>query len=165
MAYTRRGAGMKIIHINDVRIIMNSRTEYKIQTPLGILTDINDAVELYPYLTEDKKVRQCPICKRYFVKYGREDNAKKYCSSECAETYNRINKREINRMWTRDKYLRDKNTTIINDKANRSEVWEYHQNDNFWGLGSSHLYEKPKTDPEHEENAIKKELKRLGLRV
>ena len=64
-----------------------------------------------------------------------------------------------------DKYLRDKNTTIINDKANRSEVWEYHQNDNFWGLGSSHLYEKPKSDPEHEENAIKKELKRLGLRV
>ena len=69
---------MKIIHIHDVRIIMNSRTEYKIQTPLGILTDINDAVELYPYLTEDKKVRQCPICKQYFVKYGREDNAKQY---------------------------------------------------------------------------------------
>lgn len=150
---------------NYLRIIQRNETEYKIQTPIGVFKDINDAIEVYPEITENNRIRQCPICQKYFIKYGRKDNAKKYCSSECAETYNKLNKREINRMWTRDKYLRDKNTTIMNDKQCRSEVWEFHQNDNFWGLGSSHLHEKPKSDPEHEENAIKKELKRLGLRV
>ena len=156
---------MKIIQHNEVRIILNSSTEYKIQTPIGILTDINDAITLYPYLTEDKRIRQCPICKTYFIKYGREDNAKKYCTKECAETYNRINKREINRMWSRDKHLRDRNTTVLKDMEYRKDNWEYHQNDTFWGVGSSYLYEHPKKDEEQELKAIQNELKRLGVQV
>ena len=156
---------MKILHIKDARIIMNSRTEYKIQTPLGILDNINDAVEVYPYLTEDKRVRQCPICQTYFIKYGKGDNAKKYCSKECAEQYNKINKREINRMWKRDKYIRDRNTTLIKDTQYSNQNAEYHQNDTFWGIGSSHLHEHPKADEEHEKNAIQQEMKRLGLKV
>ena len=152
---------MKIIHIQECRIILKNRDEYKIQSPTGIFNDINDAIQVYPYLTEHNRITQCPICETYFIKYGKEDNARKYCSKECSETYNRINKREINRMWIRDKWIRESKQTLLNDKDNRSRNWEYHQNDNFWGLGESNLHEHPKEDFEHEHNLIKKEKQRL----
>ena len=156
---------MKIIHIQDIRIIMKTRTEYHIQTPLGVLKDMNDAIQLYPYLQDHNRITQCPICKKYFIKYGKEDNARKYCTPECAETYNRINKKEISRMWQRDKYLRDKNITILQDEHNRSKNWEYHQNDIFWGLGNSNIQGKAKKDFKYEYNIIQKELRRYKLKV
>ena len=143
---------------------MKNREKYTIKTPLGIFTDINDAITQYPKLTEHQKINQCPICNKYFIKYGKEDNARKYCSTECSNTYNRINKREINRMWMRDKYIRDKNNTILNDKEHRSENWEFRQDDTFWGLGESNLHEHRNSDEEHEHNIIQKELKRLHLK-
>ena len=166
----RRGDGMKIIHIRDVRIIMNSRTEYKIQTPIGILTDINDAVELYPYLTEDKKVRQCPICQKYFVKYGREDNAKKYCSEECSRIGNINNTQEnyYNKLFVNTNPFRtDRYTQQLKDSENRQSdkqnPLEFHQDDTYWGIGTGNLNTKPSKDPEREHQYIKKELKKLGL--
>ena len=156
---------MKIIHIHDIRIIMKNRDEYKIRTPIGILNNINDAIELYPTLKEHNKISRCPVCGRYFIKYNKQDNARKYCTPECAEKYNKINRREINRMWMRDKYLRDKNTTLINDEHNRSKNWEFHQNDTFWGLGNSNIKGHAKKDFEYEYNIIKQELKRYKLKV
>ena len=152
---------MKIIHIQECRIILKNRDEYKIQSPTGIFNDINDAIQVYPYLTEHNRITQCPICETYFIKYGKEDNARKYCSKKCSETYNRINKREINRMWIRDKWIRESKQTLLNDKDNRSLNWEYHQNDNFWGLGESNLHEHRKEDFQYEHNIIKKELERI----
>ena len=156
---------MKIIHIDNIRIIMRNRTDYKIRTPIGILDDINDAIELYPNITGHQRVSRCPVCGLYFIKYGKEDNARKYCTPECAEKYNKINKKEIARMWQRDKYLRDKNKTILNDELNRSKNWEYHQNDTFWGLGNSNIQGHAKQDFDYELNLIRKELKRYRLKV
>ena len=65
----------------------------------------------------------------------------------------------------RDKYLRDKNKTILNDEHNRSINWEYHQNDTFWGLGNSNIQGHAKNDFDYEHNIIQKELKRYGLKV
>ena len=162
---TRGTREMKIIHIDNIRIIMQNRTDYKIRTPLGILNNINDAIELYPNISNHQRISRCPICGLYFIKYGKEDNARKYCSSECAERYNKINKKEIARMWQRDKYLRDKNKTILNDEQNRSINWEFHQNDTFWGLGNSNIQGHAKNDFDYEHNIIQKELKRYGLKV
>ena len=152
---------MKIIHIRECRIIMKTRNEYSIKSPIGVFKNINDAIEAYPYLKEHKRISECPICNTYFIKYGKEDNARKYCSKECAETYKRIREREANRMYARDKWLRESNHTRLKDKDNRSLNWEYHQNDTFWGLGESNLHEHPKDDFKHEENIIKKELRRI----
>ena len=144
---------------------MRNRTDYKIRTPIGILDDINDAVELYPNITGHQRISRCPVCGLYFIKYGKEDNARKYCTPECAERYNKINKKEIARMWQRDKYLRDKNKTILNDELNRSKNWEFHQNDTFWGLGNSNIQGHAKQDFDYELNLIRKELKRYRLKV
>ncbi len=140
---------------------MKDRNTYSIQSPIGIFKDINDAVEVYPYLTNDKKISQCPICETYFIKYGKEDNNRKYCSKECSEEYLRIYKNIYNSVWNRDKWLRESNQVKLDDKENRSRNWEYHQNDTFWGLGESNLREHPKADFEHEHNLIKKEKQRL----
>ena len=156
---------MKIIHIDNIRIIMRNRTDYKIRTPIGILDNINDAVKLYPNITGHQRVSRCPVCGLYFIKYGKEDNAKKYCSPECSERYRKIYKNEYNRMWMRDKYLRDKNITLINDEHNRSLNWEFHQNDNFWGLGNSNIQGHAKEDFQYEHNLIKQELRRYRLKV
>ena len=165
-----RGRRMKIIHIHEVRIIMNSRTEYKIQTPLGILTDINDAVELYPYLIEDKKVNQCPICKRYFIKYGREDNAKKYCSEECSRrgninntTENYYNRIFVNPYPFRTDYYTQQLKDTENRQADKQNPLEYHQDDTYWGLGTGNLKEHCAHDPDREKKYVRNELKKLGL--
>ena len=157
---------MKIIHVNNyLRIIQRNETDYKIQTPIGVFQDINDAIEVYPEITENNRIRQCPICQKYFIKYGKTQNNKKYCSKECSDKYRRIYKNEYNRMWNRDKWLRDRNNTIISDYTNRSNNYEFHQNDTFWGLGSSHISETMNQDEETEKNTIRKELKRLGIKV
>ena len=140
---------------------MKDRTTYSIQSPIGVFKNINDAIEQYPYLTEDNKISQCPICGDYFIKYGKGDNNRKYCSEECSETYRRIYLNEWSRMYQRDKWLRESKQTLLNDWMNRSLNWEFHQDDRFWGLGESHLYEHPRPDFKHEENAVKMELNRI----
>ena len=156
---------MKIIRIDDIRIIYKDLTEYTIKTPLGVFKTVDDAIECYPQLKTHKNIKQCNYCGKYFIKVGKKNNGRKYCSEECSETYNRLNKLEINRMWRRDKYIRDKNTTILEDKQNKSRNWEFNQNDTFWGIGSSHIMEHPKEDEDIEHKTIQKEMKRLGLRV
>ena len=140
---------------------MKNRNEYTIQSPIGVFKNINDAIQVYPTLIEDKKINQCPVCNKYFIRYGKEDNNRKYCSKECSEEYLRIYKNIYNSAWNRDKWLRESNKIILKDKDNRSMNWEYHQNDIFWGLGESNLREHPKDDFEHEHNLIRKEKKRL----
>ena len=140
---------------------MKDRNNYSIQSPIGIFKNINDAITQYPYIAEDKKISQCPICKEYFIKYGKEDNNRKYCSEECSGEYLRIYKNIYNSAWNRDKWLRESNQTKLADKENRRRNWEYHQDDTFWGLGESNLREHPKEDFEHEHNLIRKEKQRL----
>ena len=155
---------MKIIKIKDIQIIYKDFHEYTIKTPIGVFKDINDAVKCYPYLKDDgRNIKRCGYCGKYFIKAGRKDAARKYCSKKCSDAYNTINKREINRMWTRDKYLRDKTYNIVNDYLYHKQNPEYTENDTFWGLGSSHLGEHAQKDHEHEHNIIKKELRRYHL--
>lgn len=157
---------MKIIRINEIRIIYKNFNEYTIKTTLGDFKDINEAIEYYPHLKEDNKnIKKCGYCGRYFIKAGRKDAARKYCSTECSDKYYRIYQNEYNRMWKRDKWLRDSKKRILTDRDHHWTNPEYYQDDRFWGIGSSHITEHPKQDPDTEHLTIKKELKRLGLKA
>ena len=154
------GTRMKIIHHGNIRINLKTYKEYKIKTPIGVFTDINDAVQVYPELNEIKRIKQCPQCEKYFIDNSRQNN-RKYCTNKCSEEYKKIYKNIYNSAWQRDKWLRTKNNTIINDKEHRSENWEFRQDDNFWGLGESNLHEHRNPDEEYEHNIIRKELNRI----
>ena len=152
---------MKIITIQDIHIYCKSQTEYRIRTPIGVFNDINEAIQNYPYITEHKNIRQCPICNQYFVKYGKGKNRQKYCSKECSKEYVKRYKQVYNSAWNRDKWLRDKNKTLLHDIGNREKDNEFHQDDRFWGLGESGLKEHPNKDFNKEANLIKNELYKI----
>ena len=61
----------------------------------------------------------------------------------------------------RDKYLRDKNKTLLNDIRNREQNTEFHQDDRFWGLGESGLKEHRNNDFMKEAQLIQNELYRI----
>ena len=156
---------MKIIYLNDyIKVYYKELNEYTIKTPIGIFKTVDEALKTYPSIKEHKNIKQCK-CGKHFIRIGKENNRRKYCSDECSDKYRKIYKNEWNRMYVRDKYLREKNTTLIQDQSYQWDNPEYHQNDNFWGLGSSHLHEKRQEDETHEKNAIKAELKRLKIEV
>ena len=143
---------------------MKDKTEeHKIQTPIGIFNDINKAIKTYPSLIEAKRVKKCPECETYFIDRSRMNN-RKYCSEPCSNEAIRIYKNIYNSAWNRDKWLRTKNTTIIQDKQHTKTNYEYHQNDNFWGLGESNLREHPNKDEDKEHELITKELQRINRR-
>lgn len=161
---------MKIIHIQDIRILMKTRDKYKIRTPLGILNNINDAIELYPYLKEHHRISRCPVCGLYFIKYGKEDNARKYCSDECSRRGHINNTQEnfYNKTFVNtNPFQTDRYAQQLKDSENRQSdkqnPLEFHQDDNYWGLGTGNLNTKPNNNPEIEHKYIRKELKRLGI--
>lgn len=161
---------MKIIHIQDIRILMKTRDTYKIRTPLGILNNINDAVELYPYLKEHHRISRCPVCGLYFIKYGKEDNARKYCSNECSRRANSHNTQQnyYNRIFVNTHpFKTDYYTQQIRDNENRQtdkqNPLEYHQDDTYWGIGTGNLREHRAYDFTKEHKYIRNELRKLGL--
>ena len=157
---------MKIIHIQECRIIYNE-DKYRIRTPIGIFKDINDAIEVYPYLEEAKRIKQCPICNKYFIDKATNNNMK-YCSEEClkkghsemtmANYYKRIFTGQG--IFYPDQYLQR-----IRDHENRDFQKDKHklfiQDDNYWGLGESNLSEHIANNFEYEHEYIKREKKRL----
>ena len=154
---------MKIIKIDKIEIIYNDLDHYAIKTPLGTFRTVDDALKVFPELAEHKNIAKCSYCGKHFIKVGKANNNRKYCSDKCSEAYNKINKKELDRMWQRDKLLRNTYKTKMKDKYNFYENTEYNQDDTFWGVGSSHLHEHAKKDFKHEQYLVKKELKRLKL--
>lgn len=159
---------MKIIHYGDIRIIMKNREEYKIKTPLGIFTDINDAITQYPILEEHKRIIKCGLCGKYFIKYGREDNSRKYCSRECYKKAHSIinQKNYYKRIFTGQGIFKaDQYTQKLEDHTNRDfnkdKTKLFIQDDNYWGLGESHLAEHKANNFYKEHEYIRKEKKRL----
>ena len=151
---------MKIIRIKDIRIVMKDRTTYSIQSPIGVFKNINDAIEQYPYLTEDNKISQCPICGDYFIKYGKGDNNRVYCSKECFTE----NKNYQSKMRKRKKDVQKIHKQRIQDYRNHSMNWEFHQDDTIWGLGTGYLSKNRNEDFEKEKDIVSKELRRLKHR-
>ena len=162
---------MKIIHVNNyLRIIQRNETEYKIKTPIGVFQDINDAIEVYPEITENNRIRQCPICQKYFIKYGKTQNNKKYCSKECSRRgkinntqENYYNKTFVNPNPFQTDYYAQQIKDNENRQTDKQNPLEYHQDDTYWGIGTGNLNTKPSNDPEREHKYIRKELKRLGI--
>ena len=153
---------MKIIKERDVQIFIKSADNYKVKTPTGIFEDVNDAIKVYPYLSEHKNIRKCPQCGKWFIKYGKGKNRQKYCSKKCSKEYLRIYKNIYNSAWNRDKWLRESNKWKFKDRTNNNP--EYNQNDIFWGLGESRVGSHMSDNEEKEANIIKKEIKRLYSR-
>lgn len=150
---------MKIIKERDVTVVIKTADDYMVKTPIGVFDDINEAIKLFPYLSDHKNIRQCPQCKKWFIKYGKGKNRQKYCSKECSKAYLKVYKNIYNSAWNRDKWLRESNKWRISDNKNNNP--EYHQNDAFWGLGESRVGAHRSNDEQKEANIIKKELKRI----
>ena len=153
---------MKIIKEREVSIYIKSANDYKVKTPTGVFDDINEAIIEYPYLSEHKNIRQCPQCKKWFIKYGKGKNRQKYCSKKCSKEYLRIYKNIYNSAWNRDKWLREANKQKLHDRNVINT--EYNQNDDFWGLGESRLGIHRSNDEQKEINTIKKEMRRIFSR-
>ena len=157
---------MKIIHIQECRIIYNEE-KIRIKTPIGVFNNINDAIEVYPYIDEAKRIKQCPICNTYFIDKATNNNMK-YCSEECYNKGQNINKREYyyNRIFTgQGVFYPDQYLQRIRDHNNRDYQKDksklFIQDDNYWGLGESNLSGHIANNFEYEHEYIKREKKRL----
>ena len=150
---------------------MKDRNNYSIQSPIGVFKNINDAVEVYPYLTEHNRITQCQYCQRYFIKYGKEDNPRVYCNEECSRKAKSI---QVNNYYydkifvKREPFRTDHYTQILKDTDNRRmdkvNPIEYIQDDNYWGLGTGNLTGTPANNFKREHKYIRNELKRLGIK-
>ncbi len=157
---------MKSISHKGLLHLFYDKDEYKVKTPIGVFFDINDALEVYPTLRNISRVKECPYCRKIFVDLSSKNNCK-YCCEECSCQAN-INKTIENRnektfvnpdiieVYLTPQYFEDEKNRVITN--------EFHQDDNYWGLGTGNLNTKPREDPEREHQYIKNELKRLKLR-
>lgn len=157
---------MKSISHKGLLHIFYNEDEYKVKTPIGVFFDINEALEVYPTLRNISRVKECEWCGKIFVDVSKY-NKRKYCSDECSCQAN-INKTLENRNGKTfvnpdivEVYL---SPQYFEDERNRVITNEFHQDDNYWGLGTGNLNTKPREDPEREHQYIKNELKRLKLR-
>ena len=149
---------------------MKSRKEYSIKTPIGILKNINDAIELYPHIKTHERIGRCPVCGLYFIKYGKGDNARKYCSEECSRRGNITNTQKnyygklfVNTEPFRTDYYTQQLKDSENRQSDKQNPLEYHQDDNYWGLGTGNLKEHKANDFTRERKYIRNELRKLGL--
>ena len=137
--------------------------DYEVLTPLGSYNDINKAVEQYPYLNEHKNIRKCAFCGKYFVKVGRENATRKYCSDYCSKEAHKDSKAR----WKRkqDKLQRIYAERTIDESIKNKEYIdrgnEFMQIDTPATMGESNLKEHRKKDFEYEMKLIKSEINRL----
>jgi hypothetical protein len=153
--------------MNEIEIIIKSMDDYLIKSPMGIFKDINDAIDNYPFLEEHKQIKKCKLCGKWFIKYGKENNNRKYCSDKCSKkAHSNQSKDSIyNKTFTENsKYNPNQFPQYLKDSDNREKYWEFNQDDTYWGLGSSGLSEHKTSNFLQEQRYIKRELKRLGLR-
>jgi hypothetical protein len=146
--------------------------EYTIKTPLGIFKDINDAIDCYPSLKEHKNIRECGHCHRYFIKIGKENAARKYCSEECSKEANSIKTKEnyYNKVFTgQNRFSPTHYSQQLKDAENRNFekdlTKQFIQDDTYWGLGESGLSGHIANDEDREQKYIRNEKKRLLGRV
>lgn len=159
---------MKIIKQDNIRIIIKDRNEYTIKTPIGVFKDINDAINTYPNLAGNKRIRQCKNCGTYFLLYNKGDNPRKYCSDKCSKKGNIIRTTEnyYNTVFVDpNPYKPDMYSQQIKDThARQKGIPEYHQDDTYWGLGTGNLTEQPANNFTHEYKYIQNELRRLKIK-
>ena len=160
---------MKIIHLKECRIIYKE-DKYRISTPIGAFKDINDAIEVYPYLTEIKRVKKCSICNNYFFDIT-SNNTRSYCTEECAKKANSelSNANYYNKIFVKtEPFKPDHYQQLIKDHENRDYRKDksklFIQDDNYWGLGTGNLTGTPANSFEKEKKYIRNELRRLGVR-
>lgn len=131
------------------------------------VTDINKAVELYPSLKTDKRVKKCPLCEKYFHDDSKKNN-RKYCSTKCskqAKKNNTIDKR-YEKLFVQTIFNpADDKLQNQRDYLLQSENMDFRQDDEYWKLGTGNLTEHARTDNfDKEKEYILKELRRLKLR-
>lgn len=160
---------MKIICHKGIRIVYDDDKQ-TIKTPIGVFNDIKDAIDVYPILTEVKRVKQCPICGNYFLDKATNNNGK-YCSEKCIKkaTSIRINGYYYDKIFVRRNPFKPDHYTqslkdVENRKIDKNNPIEYMQDDTYWGLGTGNLTGTPAHSFEKEKKYVRNELKRLGLR-
>ncbi len=155
----------------NLRIIKKSQYKYIVQTPKGVFDDVNDAITDYPELKDYEKVRQCPVCGKWFYDMSKY-KPKKYCSKTCAKNKDR-QKRRDDRFYK--KYFVNPKIDKPSDFVQKTADYDvrygdtidpaFSEDDRYWGLGESNLTAHPKKDNwEREHKYIKKELKRFKKR-
>ena len=154
--------------IDNIHIIWKDIDSYVIETPLGNFDDINEAVKLFPNLTEDKHIVKCNWCGGYFVRFGNKYNKKKTCSKECARQSNifKTTKYNYDNYKTKKRISKSNIHDFIQQHGSLPEG--FNQDDNLYGLGESNLTENvaknKKTgeyDWDKELKAVQKEKRRL----
>ena len=161
---------MKIISHKGLRIVYDN-DKYSIKTPIGVFKDINDAIEVYPILTEVDRVKECKYCGKYFLRTGVKDVRRVYCSDDCykksdserrlADYYGKIFVKT--EPFKPDHYLQ-KIRDHENRDFNKDKSKLFIQDDNYWGLGTGNLTGTPANSFDKEKKYIRNELKRLGIR-
>ena len=157
---------MKTISHRGLLHLFYNEQGYRIKTPIGVFFDINEALEMYPNLMNINRVKECQLCGRIFVDLSTY-NKRKYCSDECSCQAN-INKTTENEK--KDIFVNSDVIEVylapqyLEDERNRVITNEFHQDDNYWGLGTGNLNTKPSNDMQREHQYIQNELKRLKLR-
>lgn len=158
---------MKIILMNEIEVIIKSMDDYLIKSPIGVFKDINDAIDNYPFLKEHKNIRKCELCGDYFIKYGKGQNKRKYCSDRCskkAHSNNAIKSKYKKTFTNPEPFDPAQCSQYLKDSTNRMKDWEFHQDDIYWGLGESTLSEHRTWSFEDESRYIQNELRRIGLK-
>ena len=163
---------MKIIRLDKVRVIYNDDSQYTIKTPLGDFNDITEAIQYYPNLSDDKHIKECTMCGKYFIDFTRAVN-KKTCSKECQRKarneyqleyyYNKIFvKPKIDSAEYCTQKIKDYNNVNPMDLT-RNNSGVFTEDDCYWGLGTGNLTEHPANNEDKEHKYIINEKRRLGI--
>lgn len=156
----RVGGRMKIIYLTEhIKLIYKNFHEYTIKSPLGVFKDINDAIEAYPIITENKHVIKCKYCGKYFLKLEKRDNRRVYCSEECKRYY----KQDYNNQQYYQKKKKRDEFKLYSMKENKYNK-EFNQDDTYWGIGNTNISGRIGEDFDNEHKKIRNEMKRLKIK-
>ena len=124
---------------------------------------MHKAIVIFPNLINEKPVRKCEYCGKYFLHF-KKGNPPKTCSNECRKKYRYDYINNHKKQNKKHKKHNSKNIIreTITNKGYLPDGWN--QDDTLYDLGESHLKEHTFNDSDKEMKAIQKEMKRLRLK-
>lgn len=120
---------MNMIILNGgKKLVYENKDVYIIKTAGGSFTDINEAVKKYPSIKDDKHIKKCEYCGRYFINVGSGSNNRKTCNKNCSL--------EFKRQRTRNNYHKKKYFTY---HQNERILTEYKKNNGKYPIGFNQI--------------------------
>lgn len=100
-----------VILLGGHKCFYKNKDEYVIKTSIGNFVDVNEVVKKYPSVKDDKHVKKCEYCGRYFIKIGNRQNRRKYCSDFCSMDAHRLQK--WRNQLRRKNFLKHQNQRVL----------------------------------------------------